>query len=163
MRPEDKVRGLTLGGDDYVAKPFSLEELLARVRAVLRRTIDSPDAESKLVFADLELDEETREVYRGQSSIELTPTEFKLLRYLMLNPRTRAVEGSDPRPRVGVRLRRRRERRRDVHQLPTQEGRLTGSAADPHDPRRWLQPAGPCLSLNGQSSRRGGPGGLGDC
>jgi len=84
---EDKVRGLTLGGDDYVSKPFSLEELLARVRAVLRRASDSAEAGSKLVFSDLELDEETREVFRGTRSIELTPTEFKLLRYLMMNPR----------------------------------------------------------------------------
>jgi two-component system OmpR family response regulator len=84
---EDKVRGLTLGGDDYVTKPFSLEELLARVRAVLRRVSDSEEAGSKLVFSDLELDEETREVFRGSRSIELTPTEFKLLRYLMMNPR----------------------------------------------------------------------------
>jgi len=84
---EDKVRGLTLGGDDYVSKPFSLEELLARVRAVLRRVSDSADSGSKLVFSDLELDEETREVFRGTRSIDLTPTEFKLLRYLMMNPR----------------------------------------------------------------------------
>jgi len=84
---EDKVRGLTLGGDDYVTKPFSLEELLARVRAVLRRVTSSPEEGSRMRFADLELDEETREVFRGQTPIELTPTEFKLLRYLMLNPR----------------------------------------------------------------------------
>jgi two-component system OmpR family response regulator len=84
---EDKVRGLTLGGDDYVSKPFSLEELLARVRAVLRRASDSAESGSKLVFSDLELDEETREVFRGTRSIDLTPTEFKLLRYLMMNPR----------------------------------------------------------------------------
>jgi two-component system OmpR family response regulator len=84
---EDKVRGLTLGGDDYVSKPFSLEELLARVRAVLRRVSDSAESGSKLVFSDLELDEETREVFRGTRSIDLTPTEFKLLRYLMMNPR----------------------------------------------------------------------------
>ena len=84
---EDKVRGLTLGGDDYVAKPFSLAELLARVRAVLRRVKEGGESSSRLVFADLELDEETREVFRGATPIELTPTEFKLLRYLMLNPR----------------------------------------------------------------------------
>ena len=84
---EDKVRGLTLGGDDYVTKPFSLEELLARIRAVLRRAIDAGEQSARLVFADLELDEETREVFRGQVPIELTPTEFKLLRYLMMNPR----------------------------------------------------------------------------
>jgi len=84
---EDKVRGLTLGGDDYVTKPFSLEELLARIRAVLRRVSDHGERSSRLSFSDLELDEDTREVFRGSTPIELTPTEFKLLRYLMLNPR----------------------------------------------------------------------------
>ncbi len=84
---EDKVRGLTLGGDDYVTKPFSLEELLARIRAVLRRALDATETTARLSFSDLELDEETREVFRSSTSIELTPTEFKLLRYLMMNPR----------------------------------------------------------------------------
>jgi two-component system, OmpR family, response regulator len=84
---EDKVRGLTLGGDDYVTKPFSLEELVARVRAVLRRTGDGATAGARLKFADLELDEETHEVFRGSTPIDLTPTEFKLLRYFLLNPR----------------------------------------------------------------------------
>jgi two-component system OmpR family response regulator len=83
---EDKIRGLTLGGDDYVTKPFSVEELIARIRAILRRAGVAPD-ESRLTFEDLELDEETREVFRGSRSIELTDTEFRLLRYLMLNPR----------------------------------------------------------------------------
>ncbi|MEV0274651.1 MAG: response regulator transcription factor [Hamadaea sp.] len=82
---EDKVRGLTLGGDDYVTKPFSLEELTARIRAVLRRTAGEP-ASPKLTFADLTLDEETHEVYRAGKLVQLSPTEFKLLRYLMLNP-----------------------------------------------------------------------------
>jgi two-component system, OmpR family, response regulator len=84
---EDKVRGLTLGGDDYVTKPFSLEELVARVRAVLRRTGDGATSGARLSFADLELDEETHEVFRGKTLIDLTPTEFKLLRYFLLNPR----------------------------------------------------------------------------
>lgn len=84
---EDKVRGLTGGGDDYVTKPFSLEELVARIRAVLRRSGQGLDGEGPLVFADLELDEETHEVRRGDRSISLTPTEFRLLHYLMLNPR----------------------------------------------------------------------------
>jgi two-component system OmpR family response regulator len=82
----DKVRGLTLGGDDYVTKPFSVEELIARVRAILRRTGNAVD-EGRLAFEDLELDEETREVFRGGRHVELTDTEFRLLRYLMLNPR----------------------------------------------------------------------------
>src|SRR3954449_5833588 len=82
---DDKIRGLTLGGDDYVTKPFSLEELTARIRAVLRRTqLDQPES-ATLTFADLELDEESHEVRRGGTSVSLSPTEFKLLRYLMLN------------------------------------------------------------------------------
>jgi two-component system, OmpR family, response regulator len=82
---DDKVRGLTLGGDDYVTKPFSLEELTARIRAVLRRTaLDAPES-AKLTFADLELDEESHEVRRDGRLVSLSPTEFKLLRYLMLN------------------------------------------------------------------------------
>ncbi|QOC90515.1 response regulator transcription factor [Micromonospora craniellae] len=82
---DDKIRGLTLGGDDYVTKPFSLEELTARIRAVLRRTSSGEQAPARLTFADLELDEETHEVYRAGQRVQLSPTEFKLLRYLMLN------------------------------------------------------------------------------
>jgi two-component system OmpR family response regulator len=83
----DRVAGLTVGGDDYVTKPFSLEEVVARIRAVLRRTGAGADAaDGRLVFADLELDEDSHEVRRGTRPIDLSPTEFKLLRYLMLNP-----------------------------------------------------------------------------
>jgi two-component system OmpR family response regulator len=84
---EDKVRGLTLGGDDYVTKPFSIEELVARVRAVLRRTRQTDERSAKLEFADLEMDDDTHEVWRAGTSIDLTATEFKLLRYLLLNAR----------------------------------------------------------------------------
>ncbi|MGA2006819.1 MAG: response regulator transcription factor [Solirubrobacteraceae bacterium] len=84
---EDVVHGLTLGGDDYVTKPFSLEELVARIRTILRRSGLSEQTSSKLVFGDLELDEDTHEVARAGREIELTATEFRLLRYLMLNPR----------------------------------------------------------------------------
>jgi two-component system OmpR family response regulator len=83
----DKVRGLTTGGDDYVTKPFSLEELIARLRNIMRRSGASHEASSRLTFADLTLDEDTREVTRGDRSIELTTTEYRLLRYLLLNPR----------------------------------------------------------------------------
>ncbi len=84
---EDKVTGLTVGGDDYVTKPFSLEEVVARIRAVLRRTgVPGPQDKSRLSFHDLELDEDSHEVRRNNRLIELSPTEFKLLRYLMLNP-----------------------------------------------------------------------------
>jgi two-component system OmpR family response regulator len=80
----DKVSGLTIGGDDYLTKPFGLEELAARVRTVLRRTRGTP-AGPVLTFADLELDQDTYEVRRAGHLIELSPTEFRLLRYLMLN------------------------------------------------------------------------------
>jgi two-component system, OmpR family, response regulator len=84
---EDKVRGLTLGGDDYVTKPFSLEELIARIRTVLRRTGQAEPESSRLAFEDIELDDDTREVVRGEVPIDLTATEYRLLRYLLLNPR----------------------------------------------------------------------------
>jgi two-component system OmpR family response regulator len=84
---EDKVRGLTMGGDDYVTKPFSLEELIARIRTILRRAGMAEPQSSRLTFADLELDDDTREVTRGGRPIELTATEHRLLRYLMLNAR----------------------------------------------------------------------------
>jgi two-component system OmpR family response regulator len=81
---EAKVHGLTMGADDYVTKPFSLEELVARVHAVLRRS-GYAETPGRLEFADLEMDEDTREVWRGGAAIELSPTEFNLLRYLLLN------------------------------------------------------------------------------
>jgi two-component system, OmpR family, response regulator len=81
----DKVTGLTLGGDDYMTKPFGLEELAARIRTVLRRT--RPAASGPvLTFADVELDQESYEVRRSGHLLDLSPTEFRLLRYLMLNP-----------------------------------------------------------------------------
>jgi two-component system OmpR family response regulator len=83
---EDKIKGLTVGGDDYVTKPFSLEEVVARIRAVLRRTRGEISDEATLRFHDLELDEDSHEVRRNRRVIEVSPTEFKLLRYLMLNP-----------------------------------------------------------------------------
>jgi len=84
---DDKVAGLTIGGDDYMTKPFSLEELVARVRALLRRIgvteIESND--EKIRFADLELDEATHEVRRAGKLLDMSPTEFLLLRYLLIN------------------------------------------------------------------------------
>ena len=81
----DRVRGLTLGADDYVGKPFSLEELVARVRAVLRRTRAQPEQAGVLRYEDLALDEDAHEVRRGDRPIELTPTEYHLLSYLLAN------------------------------------------------------------------------------
>ncbi len=84
---EDKIAGLTIGGDDYVTKPFSLEELVARLRALLRRigVTEIESDEEKIRFADLELDEATHEVRRSGNLVDLSPTEFLLLRYLMIN------------------------------------------------------------------------------
>jgi two-component system OmpR family response regulator len=82
----DAIRGLALGGDDYVRKPFSLEEVVARVRTVLRRT-HPVDAPVVLQFADLELDDDAHEVRRNGCRIDLTQTEYNLLRYFMENPR----------------------------------------------------------------------------
>ena len=84
---DDKVRGLTLGGDDYMTKPFSIEELLARVRTVLRRAGLDEDGSNRLTFEDIELDEDAHEVRRAGQLVDLTATEYRLLRYLMLNPR----------------------------------------------------------------------------
>ena len=84
---EDKVRGLTSGGDDYVTKPFSLEELVARIRVILRRTGLAQPSSSRLTFEDLELDEDTHEVSRSGAPVTLTATEYRLLRYFLLNPR----------------------------------------------------------------------------
>ena len=85
---DDRIGGLTAGGDDYVTKPFSLEELVARLRALLRRSgATTLRNESQLVVGDLILDEDSHEVTRGGEVISLTATEFELLRYLMRNPR----------------------------------------------------------------------------
>jgi two-component system, OmpR family, response regulator len=85
---EDRIAGITAGGDDYVTKPFSLEEVLARLRGMLRRSGMSNNRVSTLLeLADLTMDEEAREVRRAGSLVELTATEFELLRFLMRNPR----------------------------------------------------------------------------
>ncbi len=85
---EDRVAGLTAGGDDYVTKPFSLEELVARLRALLRRAgARAAEADTVLRVGDLTLEEDSREVFRGGEEVALTATEFELLRYLMRNPR----------------------------------------------------------------------------
>lgn len=81
---EDKIMGLTVGGDDYVTKPFSLDEIVARIKAILRRTMQA-DEEATIRAGELTMDQDTHEVLVGDTAIELSPTEFKLLRYLMLN------------------------------------------------------------------------------
>jgi two-component system, OmpR family, response regulator len=85
---EDRIAGITAGGDDYVTKPFSMEEVLARLRGLVRRAgLTQSDTEGAIVVGDLSMDEDAREVFRDGEAIELTATEFELLRYLMLNPR----------------------------------------------------------------------------
>ncbi len=85
---EDRVAGLTAGGDDYVTKPFSLEEVVARLRTLLRRAgAGTEQPSSVLEVGDLRMDEDSHEVWRGETEIHLTATEFELLRYLMRNPR----------------------------------------------------------------------------
>lgn len=87
---EDKINGLTIGGDDYVTKPFSLEEVVARLQVLLRRSgfDDQKRASSKITFADIELDDETHEVFKAGELVALSPTEFTLLRYFMVNAGT---------------------------------------------------------------------------
>jgi two-component system OmpR family response regulator len=87
---EDKITGLTLGGDDYVTKPFSLEEVVARIRSVLRRSgaLSELPSSSRMAFADIELDDDTHEVWKAGEPVSLSPTEFTLLRYLMVNAGT---------------------------------------------------------------------------
>jgi two-component system OmpR family response regulator len=82
---DDRLRGLALGGDDYMTKPFSVEEMLLRINAILRRTEGFEDVGTRVTVGDLELDEESHEVRRGTELVELTPTEFRLLHYLMIN------------------------------------------------------------------------------
>ena len=85
---EDRIAGLTAGGDDYVTKPFSLEEVVARVRALMRRTaVVADESSSLLVVGDLTMDEDSHEVVRAGHEVSLTATEFELLRYLMRNPK----------------------------------------------------------------------------
>ena len=82
---DDRIRGLSLGGDDYMTKPFSVEEMLLRINSILRRTEVTDEQTGRLTVDDLELDEESHQVWRAKTSIDLTPTEFRLLHYLMVN------------------------------------------------------------------------------
>lgn len=82
---QDKIQGLTVGGDDYVTKPFSLDEIVARINAILRRTM-AKEEEAMIVAGEITMDQDTHEVKVGDNTLDLSPTEFKLLRYMMLNP-----------------------------------------------------------------------------
>src|SRR2546423_1658187 len=101
---QDKVEGLRLGSDDYVTKPFSIEELIERVKAVLRRASGSGPGDHRLSYADLELDEETRDVWRAGRLVELTPPADKLLRYLLAEARPGLTREQNLEDHVGVTL-----------------------------------------------------------
>ena len=141
---DDRIAGLTAGGDDYVTKPFSLEEVVARLRGLIRRsTLTLAQAKDPvLAVGDLTLDEDSYEVARAGTPIELTATEFELLRFLMRNPRRVLSQGADPRPGLELRLRRQGVRRRALHLLPAQEDRRRPRADDPHRARRRLHAQG---------------------
>ena len=120
----DRVTGLTAGGDDYMTKPFSLEELVARLRGLLRRSAYlTPADDETLTVGDLELDGASREVTRAGDPISLTSTEFELLRFLMRNPRRAIEPQGDPASGVELRLRWPVEHRRPLRLLPSQEDR----------------------------------------
>ena len=138
---EDKIRGLTLGGDDYVTKPFSLEELVARIRSILRRSGLAEPESSRLVFEDLELDEDAHEVTRARRARRADRHRVPAAALLHAQPAPGAHARAAARARLGVRLRRRRARARDLRELPAQEARRPRRAADPHRARRRLRPA----------------------
>ena len=140
---QDKIAGLTLGGDDYVTKPFSLEEVVARLRVILRRSgrgVEEP-RNARLTFADIELDEDTHEVWKAGEPVSLSPTEFTLLRYFIINAGTVLLEAQDSRPCMALRLRRRRERRRVLRVVPAAQDRHRREASAPHVAGRRVRPA----------------------
>jgi two-component system OmpR family response regulator len=82
----DKVTGLTVGGDDYVTKPFSLDESVARINAIIRRTRPADEEDSTIVVGEISINQDAHEVFVGEEMVDLSPTEYKLLRFLMSNP-----------------------------------------------------------------------------
>ena len=139
---DDKIEGLNAGGDDYVTKPFSLDEIVARAQAILRRTMQA-DEESIIRAGELSMDQDTHDVHVGKESIELSPTEFKLLRYLMLNPNRVLSKAQNPRPRLGVRLQRRCRHRGELHLLPPSQDRSAHrGVGDPDEARLRIHAQG---------------------
>ncbi len=136
----DRVSGLDAGADDYLVKPFALEELSARLRALLRRT--GADGRELLRFGDLQLDPSAHEVRRGEREIELTRTEFLLLELLLRHPRQVLPRSGHLRARVGLRLRLDLELAGGLRRLPAAQDRGRRRVApDPHGSRRRLRAA----------------------
>ena len=100
----DKIQGLTVGGDDYVTKPFGLEEVVARIRAILRRTMGSEEDDAFLRVGDLVIDEDAHEVTRAGVPIDLSPTRVQAPALPRHQRRPRRLQDADPRPRMGIRL-----------------------------------------------------------
>ena len=142
----DRVRGLTAGGDDYIVKPFALEELVARVHVALRRRGGAPAPTGRHQVHDLVLDEDQHRVWRGDHEVHLTATEFILLRCLLVNAGG-SSPGADPRPRVAVRLRRGGAIIESFVVDAAQEGRRQRPQADPHRARRRLHDPGAVMTL----------------
>ena len=140
---EDKLRGFTLGGDDYVTKPFSVEELIVRTRAILRRVHEIEEDSGVLRWADLVLDEDQHEVTPRRHGRRADADGVQAAPLPPLEQRPGRLEGSDPRPGVALRLRRERQRRRDLHQLTPPEARDPRTAAHPHGPGRRLPAQAP--------------------
>ncbi len=138
--PEDRLAGLTGGGDDYLTKPFGIEELLVRARILARTSVRvASTGPAGIVVGDLHLDEDARTVARAGDPLELTPTEYELLRHLARNAKPGAVAGADPRERVGHGLRRVVEPRGHVRVVPPQEARRRPGAHAADRPRRRLR------------------------
>ena len=137
---EDRVAGLTAGGDDYVTKPFSLEELVARLRGLLRRAgMTAARQDSALVVGDLVLDEDSHEVRRGDDLRRADRHRVRAAALPHAQPEAGAVQGPDPGPGVELRLRRAVQRRRALHLLPAQEDRRGPGSHDPYRARRGLR------------------------
>jgi len=120
---EDRVAGLEVGGDDYVVKPFSLAEIVARTKAILRRVHGDP-VDHALRFADLEMDEESHEVFRAGVPVQLTATEFNLLRLFLLNPR-RVSPKNRSSTTSGTTTSWQPQHRRDLRSLPAAQARTS--------------------------------------
>ena len=132
---EDKITGLTVGGDDYVTKPFSLDEIVARIKAILRRTMHD-DEDAIIRAGELTMDQDTHEVTVGDVAGRAQPDRVQAAALPHAQPEPRAVEGADPRPRLGVRLQRRRRHRGELHLLPAPQDRPALERADDPDQAR---------------------------